>query len=78
MKLNQFLTGDINSTFLYLFILFADLDYTSILDYTVKALIGGGVWFAFKLIGDHFSHKVKRYHKSKYKNRNPNEPDHAA
>jgi hypothetical protein len=76
MKLNQFLTGDINSTFLYLFILFADLDYTSILDYAVKALIGGGVWFAFKLVGDHFSHKVKYYHKKK--NRQANQPDHEA
>lgn len=76
MKLYQFITTDINSTFLYLFILFADLDYTSIIDYTIKALIGGGIWFAFKLIGDHFSRKVKQYHKER--ERKPDEPDHEA
>lgn len=69
MKLFQFLTSDVNSVFLYLFILFADLDYTSIMDYTIKAVIGGAVWFAFKIIGEHFSRKVKRYHKLKDENK---------
>jgi len=65
MKLQQFLTTDINSVFLYLFILFADLDYASLADYTIKALIGGAVWFLFKVVGDYFARRVKRYHKSK-------------
>jgi hypothetical protein len=65
MKLYQFLFSDPSGAMLYLFILFADLDYTSIVDYTVKALIGGGIWFAFKLLGDHYQHKIRHYHKRK-------------
>lgn len=65
MKLYQFLTSDINSVFLYLFILFADLDYTSITEYAIKAIIGGAVWFGFKLLGDYFSRKIKGWYKSK-------------
>lgn len=59
MRLYQFLTHNVNSIFLYLFILFADLDYLSIVDYTVKALIGGAVWFGFKIFGDYYAQWLK-------------------
>lgn len=65
MKLYQFLFSDPSGAMLYLFILFADLNYTGLMDYTVKALIGGGIWFAFKLLGDHYQRKIRHYHKRK-------------
>jgi len=73
MRLSTFLSTDINSAFLYLFILFADLDYISLVDYTLKALIGGAVWFSFKVIGDLFSSRLRRYRKSKA-DKNEKEP----
>lgn len=54
MTISKILSYDLNSTFLYLFILFADLDYASITDYTVKAVIGGAIWFAFKVASDFY------------------------
>lgn len=54
MTVSKILSYDLNSTFLYLFILFADLDYASIADYTVKAVIGGAIWFVFKVISDFY------------------------
>ncbi len=30
----------------------AGLDYTSLMDYTAKAIIGGIVWLVFKVIAD--------------------------
>ena len=68
MKLIQFLTGDINSAFLYLFILFANIDYTSITEYAIKAVIGGAVWFGFKLLGDHYSRKAKDWYRKQTNN----------
>ena len=65
MKLYQFLASDINSVFLYLFILFADLDYTSITEYAIKAFIGGALWFGFKLLGDFFSRRIKAWYNKK-------------
>ncbi len=45
---NVFLTGTI---------LFANLDYTGLADYAIKALIGGAIWFGYKLSADYFSRK---------------------
>lgn len=47
---NLFLTGTI---------LLANMDYTGLLDYAIKATIGGAIWMSFKLIGDFFSNKQK-------------------
>lgn len=74
MKLYQFITTDVNSAFLYLFILFADIDYAGIADYTLKALIGGAVWFGFKIIGDYYGRRVKNWHKTKVKTDKENNP----
>jgi hypothetical protein len=40
-------------------ILFANMDYSSFLDYGIKAMIGGFIWMGFKLTADYFSEKLK-------------------
>ncbi len=47
---NIFLTGAI---------LFANMDYSGLGDYAVKAAIGGMVWMAFKLAADFIGEKIK-------------------
>ena len=41
-------------------ILFANIDYSSLMDYAIKALVGGAIWMAFKIGGEYFSDKIKR------------------
>ncbi len=48
---NIFLTGAI---------LFANLDYSGLGEYALKAAIGGAVWMAFKLASDYLGEKIKR------------------
>ena len=45
--------------FLYgaLFNVVSDLDYKSLLDYGLKAVLGGVVWLLFKLMADRISRK---------------------
>ena len=61
MKLYQQLQSDnISNMFLYGSILLASIYYVGILDYLIKALLGGGVWFGFKLLQDYYSIRVKK------------------
>ena len=39
--------------------MFAGIDYTGVLDYVIKAILGGFVWFGFKLLQDYYSVRVK-------------------
>ncbi len=39
-------------------ILFANLDYSALSEYAVKAVIGGAIWMVFKLAGDYLSAKL--------------------
>lgn len=48
---NLFLTGAI---------LFANLDYSGLAEYALKAAIGGLVWMTVKLAADYISQKIKR------------------
>lgn len=41
-------------------ILFANIDYSSLIDYAIKALVGGAIWMAFKVGGEYFSDKIKK------------------
>lgn len=41
-------------------ILFANLDYNGLLDYALKAILGGGIWMVFKLGSDYLSEKIKK------------------
>jgi hypothetical protein len=47
---SMFLTGSI---------LLANLDFTGLLDYALKAAIGGGIWLAYKLTADYILRKKK-------------------
>lgn len=47
---NLFLTGAI---------LLANLDFTSIEEYAIKAAIGGVIWMVFKVAGDYLHKKLK-------------------
>lgn len=50
---------DTSSLFLYGAIMFANIDYVGIADYLIKAILGGAVWFAFKLMQDYYSVRVR-------------------
>ena len=47
---NLFLTGAI---------LFANLDFASLEEYAIKAVIGGVIWMVFKIAGEYFTEKIK-------------------
>ncbi len=47
---NVFLTGSI---------LLANLDFTGLMDYAFKALIGGGIWLGYKITADYIDRKKK-------------------
>lgn len=47
------------SVFLTGFILLANLDFTGMLEYGLKAIIGGGIWLAFKLTADRLDRNRK-------------------
>lgn len=45
-------------------ILFANLDYSGLAGYAIKAAIGGAIWMCFKLAGDYFSQRIANRRKS--------------
>jgi hypothetical protein len=47
---NVFLTGSI---------LLANLDFTGLMDYALKALIGGAIWLGYKITADYIDRKKK-------------------
>jgi hypothetical protein len=48
---NMFLTGTI---------LLANMDYSGLMDYAVKALIGGAIWMGFKIAGELLGERMKK------------------
>ena len=38
-------------------IFLANIDLTGVLDYAVKAFVGGGIWLGFKLTADYLERK---------------------
>jgi len=58
MKPNETATDSTSQTFLTGAILFANLDYSGLEAYAVKAAIGGAIWMVFKLAGDYISHRL--------------------
>ncbi|GAA4727281.1 hypothetical protein [Flavisolibacter ginsenosidimutans] len=38
-------------------IFLANIDLTGVVDYAVKAVIGGGIWLGFKMAADYIEHK---------------------
>jgi hypothetical protein len=65
MKSNSVTTDTASSTFLTGTILFANLDYSGLAGYALKAAIGGAVWMVFKLAGDYLSEKLLNRKKKK-------------
>lgn len=40
-------------------IFLANLDFTGLLDYAIKAIIGGGIWLGYKITADYIDQKRK-------------------
>lgn len=53
-------TSDTSSSSLFLTgtILLANMDYSGLMDYAIKAVVGGAIWMAYKIAGDFFSNKM--------------------
>lgn len=60
MKENQSSTDGSSNMFLTGVILLANLDYSGLADYAVKALVGGVIWMTFRIAGDYISERLKR------------------
>lgn len=60
MKENQTNTDSTSNMFLTGTILLANLDYSGLADYALKALVGGVIWMSFKVAGDYISERLKR------------------
>ena len=76
MKYFQGIVQDnISSMFLYLAILLANIDYKGLLDYCLKAMLGGLILFAYKIVGEHYILKIRKAHKDKLREKN-NQPQH--
>lgn len=58
-------TSNSSSLFLTGTILLANMDYTGLLDYAIKALVGGAIWMAYKIAGDFFSNRVNKKKENK-------------
>lgn len=65
MKTHETTNDSTSQTFLTGAILFANLDYSGLTAYAVKAAIGGAIWMAFKLAGDYISHRLTSKKKNK-------------
>lgn len=49
-----------SSLFLTGTILLANMNYSDLMDYAIKAFIGGAIWMSFKIAGDFLSNKMKK------------------
>lgn len=49
-----------SSLFLTGTILLANMNYSDLMDYAIKAFIGGAIWMGFKIAGDFLSNKMKK------------------
>lgn len=41
-------------------IILANFDFTSLLDYSVKALVGGAIWMGFQIANEIIRKKIKK------------------
>jgi hypothetical protein len=60
MEKTQSTNDGVSSLFLTGTILLANMDYTGLMDYAIKALIGGAIWMGYKIAGDYFSSRATR------------------
>lgn len=74
MKLYQQIQSEnISNMFLVGSMVMASIDYVGILDYLIKAVMGGGVWFLFKLLQDYFSPFIRKRAEKKLKQKQEQE-----
>jgi hypothetical protein len=59
-KMHTSLTDTSTNVFLTGTILLANMDYTELFDYAIKAIIGGVIWMGFKLGGEYLGEKFKK------------------
>lgn len=59
MKENQASSDSTSNMFLTGTILLANLDYSGLADYALKAVVGGVIWMTFKIAGDYISTRLK-------------------
>ena len=59
MKTVSETNGQFSNFFLTGAILMAQLDYSGLIDYGLKALVGGAIWLAYKLSADYIDYKRK-------------------
>jgi len=60
MEKAQVTTDSGSSLFLTGTILLANMDYSGMADYAIKAMIGGAIWMGFKVAGDMISERFKK------------------
>ena len=60
-------SDNVTNLMLYGAIMLANIDYMSIVDYLIKAVLGGLVWFGFKVLQDYYSASMKAKLKSQRK-----------
>ncbi len=71
-QINQHQTSGNTVAFLFgaIFNILANTDYGSMVDYTLKAVIGGVIWLLFKIIGDYISSYLLARRKPKKQRKN--------
>jgi hypothetical protein len=60
MRMNQDSNNSISNLYLTGTILLANIDYTGLADYAVKAIVGGLIWMGFKIAGDYISERITK------------------
>ena len=60
MKVNQSSNDSISNMYLTGTILLANIDYTGLADYAIKAVVGGVIWMVFKVAGDYISERITK------------------
>ncbi len=71
-QINQHQTSGNTVAFLFgaIFNILANTDYASLIDYALKAVIGGVIWLLFKIIGDYISAYLQAKRKTKRPRKN--------
>lgn len=68
MKVIEHIQSDnYSNVFLYIAFMIANIDYVSIVDYSIKALLGALIWYGVKLLHDRYLIKMKKKMKEQTK-----------
>ena len=72
--MNQLLTALSNSwtalVFGAIFNLLAASPYETLIEFSIKTVIGGAIWFAFQLLADHYKNKNTKQEKNEHNKSN--------